>query len=69
MKKTTVYLPESLKRAVTEMARQRGCSEAEVIRQALRDSLSRPKPRYGFIPGDSAWANNVDRYLDGFGEQ
>ena len=69
MRKTTVYLPESLKRDVERQARQRSCSEAEVIRQAIQDAVSRPKPRSGIIPGDSSWAERVDDLLDGFGER
>ncbi len=69
MKKTTVYLPESLKRDVARQARQRSCSEAEVIRQAIQDAVSRPKPRPGIIPGDSSWAEQVDELLEGFGER
>ena len=69
MIKTTVYLPESLKREVARQARQRSCSEAEVIRQAVRDAVSRPKPRPGIIPGDDSWAEQVDKYLEGFGER
>ena len=52
MKETTVYLPEPLKQGVERLARQRSCSEAEVIRQAIRDAISRPKPCPGIIPGD-----------------
>ena len=69
MNKTTVYLPESLKQGVERLARQRSCSEAEVIRQAIEEAIARPKPRGGIIPGDSAWAERVDDYLDGFGER
>ena len=69
MRKTTVYLPESLKKDVERRARLRSCSEAEVIRQAVRDAVSRPAPRGGIIPGDSSWAEQVDDYLEGFGER
>ncbi len=69
MNKTTVYLPEALKQGVERLAQQRACSEAEVIRQAIRDAIERPRPRPGIIPGDSAWAERVDEYLDGFGER
>ena len=69
MNKTTVYLPEALKQGVERMARQRSCSEAEVIRQAVQDAVSRPVPRGGIIPGDSAWAERLDDCLDGFGER
>lgn len=69
MKKTTVYLPESLKRKVQRQARLRSCSEAEVIRQAIHDIVLRPDPRPGIIPGDSSWAEHTDDYLEGFGER
>lgn len=69
MKETTVYLPEPLKQGVERLARQRSCSEAEVIRQAIRDAISRPKPCPGIIPGDSAWAERADDDLGGFGER
>ena len=69
MRKTTVYLPERLKRDVERQARQRSCSEAEVIRQAIEDAVSRPEPRPGIIGGDSAWAERADDYLEGFGER
>jgi len=35
MTKTTVYLPPALKRALARMARQRQCSEAELLREAV----------------------------------
>jgi len=47
-RKTTVYLPEPLKDAVERAAQRRGCSEAEIIRQAIAAStasLSRNGPK------------------------
>ena len=69
MIKTTIYLPESLKRQVELQARQRSCSEAEVIRQAIRDAVVRPKPRHSIIPGDDSWVEHIDDYMEGFGER
>ena len=69
MIKTTIYLPESLKREVARMARRRSCSEAEVIRQAIQDAVSRPRPRSGIISGDDLWGRHVDEYMKGFGER
>lgn len=69
MIKTTIYLPESLKREVARIARQRSCSEAEVIRQAVEDAVARPKPRSGIISGDDLWGRHVDEYMKGFGER
>ena len=36
MDKTTLYLPADLKRALGEVAEARGCSQAELVREALR---------------------------------
>ncbi len=69
MIKTTIYLPESLKREVERRARQRSCSEAEVIRQAIQDAVARPKPRPGIFSGDDLWGRHVDEYMKGFGER
>ncbi len=69
MIKTTIYLPESLKRDVARVARQRSCSEAAVIRQAIEDAVARPKPRSGFLPGDDLWVRDIDEYMKGYGER
>ena len=69
MRKTTVYLPEPLKRAVERQARRLSCSEAEVIRRAVEEAVSRPEPRPGIIPGDDSWAGRVDEYMRGFAER
>jgi anti-anti-sigma factor len=39
-KKTTVYLPEDLKSALGRIAREKGRSEPELIREAIRDLVS-----------------------------
>jgi len=72
MKKTTVYLPEDLKSALGRLAAQRGCSEAELIREAVgglvRDSEP-PRPRLPlFSSGDPTLAERIDEELAGFGE-
>jgi predicted transcriptional regulator len=73
MKKTSLYLEPELDRALDQLAAQEGVSKAEAIRAALRTavaSLDRPRIRaigVGEGPGDVA--DNVDRYLDGFGER
>ena len=33
-----------------------------MIRQAVADAVSRPAPRPGIIPGDSAWALDADEW-------
>jgi predicted transcriptional regulator len=72
MVKTTVYLPEDLKYALSRVAEARGESEAELIRVAVRslvESEPRPKPRAGIInSGVGELARNVDEMLSGFGQ-
>ena len=68
--KTTLYLPDDLKGALETEARRRGVSEAEVVRESLRQSLmSRPtRPRGGLINGREPIADRVDELLaEGFG--
>jgi predicted transcriptional regulator len=73
MKKTSLYLEPELDRALDQLAAQEGVSKAEAIRAALRTAvagLDRPRIRaigVGEGPGDVA--DNVDRYLEGFGER
>ena len=70
MNKTTVYLPDDLKRAVTRAAASRGISEAEVIRQAITEAVARTpiSPRGGLFASDVLLADDVDTHLRGFGE-
>ena len=77
MVKTTVYLPEDLKYALSRVAAARGESEAEVIRIAIQSLVAaepRPRPRGGLIQGPGNIAENVDELLKddaehpGFGE-
>ncbi len=71
MKKTTVYLPPELKRALATLARQRRCSEAEVLRDAvsrLAGEAGAPAPRLPlFRSSGPSIAEDVDRALEGFG--
>lgn len=73
MRKTTVYLPEDLKRSLERIARQEGRSEAELIREALADAVERRRPPRPRIPissrglGDPTAAERVDDLLAGFG--
>jgi hypothetical protein len=73
MQKTTVYLPDDLKRALEQAAASRRCSEAELIREAVRTltgTATRPRPRMPlFRSGRRGLAERVDRALKGFGEQ
>ena len=69
--KTTVYLPDELKRAVTASSRRRAISEAEVIRQAIADAVSNEElpPRGPLFASDVLLADDVEAQLAGFGEQ
>jgi Arc/MetJ-type ribon-helix-helix transcriptional regulator len=71
MEKTTVYLPKELKRALKRLARQRRCSEAELLREAvarLTDQADAPAPRVPlFRSTGPSIAEDVDRALEGFG--
>ena len=73
MVKTTVYLPDELKAALSRVAAERAISEAELIREALRDKVSAAtaaRPRVGLFAeglGDKAAAERVDDLLAGFG--
>ncbi len=73
MEKTTVYLPRELKRALAGLARARGCSEAELLREAvsrLAREADAPAPRLPlFRSTGPSIAGEVDRALEGFGSR
>jgi hypothetical protein len=73
MHKTTLYLTDDLKRGLSRAAERRGCSEAALIREALRtvvDTTEAPRPRLPlFASGDRTLAERVDEALEGFGER
>jgi ribbon-helix-helix CopG family protein len=71
MHKTTLYLPDELRRAVAAAARRRGVSEAAVIRDAIAATLvtERPTPRAALFSSDVLMARNVDDHLAWFGER
>jgi hypothetical protein len=73
MKKTTVYLPPELKRALATLARQRRCSEAEVLREAvsrLAGEAEAPLPRLPlFRSSGPSIAQDIDRALEDFGRR
>ena len=72
MHKTTVYVPDELKLALAGVAAASGCSEAELIRQALRTltaGAAPPRPRLPlFKSRKPRLAERVDQALEGFGE-
>lgn len=73
MVKTSVYLPDELKDRLAQAAEVSGDSEATIIRSALEAWLaSIVRPRSTMLGsldfGDPDFAENVDKYLAGFGE-
>lgn len=73
MVKTSVYLPDELKERLAQAAEISGESEATIIRSALEQWLaSMLRPRSTMLGsldfGDPDFAENVDKYLVGFGE-
>jgi plasmid stability protein len=71
MRKTTVYLPDDLKFALGRVAAEKGRSEADLIREAIRDLVrdsEPPRPRVPlFSSGDPTLTERVDEELRGFG--
>ena len=73
MTKTTVYLPRELKRALGRTARQRGCSEAALLREAvarITNEDEAPAPTLPlFRSSGPSIAKDIDTALEGFGRQ
>lgn len=71
MEKTTVYLPRRLKDAVKKAARERGVSEAQVIRDSIEEEVAveRPSPTPALYFSGDPIAHRVDELLMGFGER
>jgi predicted transcriptional regulator len=73
MVKTTVYLPEDLKASLERLAGEEQRSEAELIREAIRQRVerrARPRPRVPLVEtglGDPDAAERADELLTGFG--
>jgi len=74
MVKTTVYLPEKLKRQVKRAAARTKRSEAQIIREAIEAAMRQQVPPQPRIPlfeeglGDPTIAERVDELLKkGFG--
>ncbi len=73
MQRTTVYLPEDLKLNLRRTARAAGRSEADLIREGVRQVVAvydSPRPRIPlFRSSDPTLAEHVDEHLKGFGER
>jgi hypothetical protein len=72
MVKTTIYLPERLKRQLSKLARSQGRPEAQLIREALERLLEETAPPRPTLPlfhaPDQLLAENIDEALKGYGE-
>ena len=74
MRKTTLYLPDDLKKRIEMIADADGRSEADVIRDALTELVEArrpPRPRIplpGMALGDPTVAERAGELMDGFGE-
>ena len=73
MQRTTVYLPEDLKLSLRRTARAAGRSEADLIREGVRQVVAAydsPRPRIPlFRSRDPTLAERLDEHLEGFGER
>lgn len=73
MRKTTVYVSEELKAALSRVSRASGRSEAELIRDGIAlvvERASDPEPILPLIDsGDPLLAERVEEALEGFGER
>ena len=66
--KTTVYLSDHVKQDLEREASRRGCSEAQVIREAIAAAVAGPRPRAGIISADPIAAQTAE-LLDRFGDR
>jgi plasmid stability protein len=73
MNKTTIYLPDGLKRSLRRLAAASGRSEADLIREAISARVqadARPRPQgHLFQSGDPSLAENAEEALAGFGDR
>jgi Arc/MetJ-type ribon-helix-helix transcriptional regulator len=73
-KKTTIYLPDDLKRRIERVADRERRSEADIIREAVETAISNrrtPDPRIPLVPyglGAPDVAERAEDLLDGFGQ-
>jgi predicted transcriptional regulator len=73
MEKTTVYLPDELKRALRRAAKATGRSEADLIREGIGTVVGTHRTAEARLPlfesGHADLAERVDEHLAGFGER
>ena len=73
LKKTSIYLDEELDQGLARKAAEEGVTKAEFIRRTLSSAVERrrrPMPKsIGIIKdGPRDLSTNMDKYMDGFGE-
>lgn len=72
MVKSTVYLPEDLKKELERVAQARSVSEAQLIREGVRSIVNHhtpPHPRIPlFVSDDPTLSERADELLKGLGE-
>jgi Ribbon-helix-helix protein, copG family len=71
MKKTSIYLDPDVDWALSRRAAREGTTKAALIRAALAEAAAVPPPRpqgVGIFKGPGDMATNMDKYLEGFGE-
>ena len=72
-KRTTIYLPDELKRQIERVADREGRTEADVVRDAVTTAISARRvadPRIPLVPqglGAPDIAERAEELLDGFG--
>jgi len=72
-RKTTIYLPDRLKRDIERVAQSERRSEANVIRDAVESAIQQRRPPQPRIPlvsyglGAPDVAERAEELLDGFG--
>jgi hypothetical protein len=70
VKKMSIYLDPRVDRELARLAAEKGTSKAALIRAVLAEAAGvRPMPKgIGIIDGPGDLASNMDKYLEGFGE-
>jgi hypothetical protein len=71
MKKMSIYIDPEVDWALTRRAAREDTTKAALIRAALAEAANVPPPRpqgIGIFSGPGDLSTNVDKYLEGFGE-
>ena len=73
LKKTSLYIDADVDRGLTRIAAREAVTKAEAIRQILAEAVAAlpPRPRIaaiGLAEGPGDLVDNIDEYMEGFGE-